>query len=164
MKHTARLITATLTMILLASLLTGCLFAAVEKVFTKDGFSITLTNRFIEGEGEEYEGFDIVYDSRDIAVFCLKENFSDFVDGANLSPRTYGELVLQANQMDTALLTEGEQIYFEYQETIDGDDYSYLATVHKGADAFWLVQFACLTENYETLKPMMMQYAASVKV
>ena len=44
-----------------------------EEVFTKDGFSITLTSEYRE---REYEIYFVSYDSKNILVAVIKEPFS----------------------------------------------------------------------------------------
>ena len=155
----------------LALLLTGC--TAVETApeapalqdFSKAGMTVTLTEEFYE---KEHMGYTTCFLSDDIAVFVLKEEYTlfentDFSSASTLEE--YAGLVWNANQFtgNVPLTTDGDLKYFEYDYTANGNSYTYRTYVFKSADAFWLVQFASLSEHYEALSRTMHGYAATVR-
>lgn len=143
----------------------GLLLSAVpeEKTFSSSGMSITLTDEFIETNIENYT---VAYDSRDIAVFALKEDFSSFDGFENYTVEQYGELVIKNNGLDMSQLkTDGDLTFFKYDfsnpET--NDTYQYFSYLYKADDSFWLIQFATLDENAEKYAPQIYEWAKSVE-
>ncbi|MBQ3010474.1 MAG: hypothetical protein IJD81_04735 [Oscillospiraceae bacterium] len=154
----------------LVLLLTGCSAAETEPAppaaqeFAKAGIHLTLTEEFYE---KEHMGYTTCYLSDDIAVFLLKEEYTLFenTDFSSAStPEEYAGLVWNANQFtgNVPLVTEGNLKYFEYSYSANGNDYTYRTYVFKAADAFWLVQFASLSDSYDSLKGTMQAYAETV--
>ncbi len=127
------------------------------KTFTDSGMTITLTNEF---ERKQSEQFTVCYDSNKVAVFALKEPFS-LVDGfKNYTLKEYGELVLRNNGSSSKLKTVDELYMFEYDDT--KGKYTYFAFVYKADDAFWLVQFATLTELADEYEAKVIEWAKTV--
>lgn len=153
----------------LAMLLTGCAAESEPAVpaaleFSKAGLTVTLTDAFYE---KEHMGYTTCFLSDEIAVFLLKEEYTlfentDFSSASSLEE--YAGLVWNANRFtgNVPLVTDGDLKYFEYDYSANGNDYTYRTYVFKAADAFWLVQFASLTDSYAALKDTMHSYAASV--
>lgn len=148
----------------LSLLLCGCsgLFGEDPKTFSKAGMSITLDEGFMERELISYTA---VYESVDIAVFALKEEFSLFEGtgyGANTTLKEYAELVIEANGIDCRVTTEGSLTGFRYEKEAGGKEVTYCAYVYKSSDAFWLVQFSVVSSQYEKNKDKIADFAASV--
>ena len=136
--------------------------AAEAKTFSTDGMQITLTDAF---QKSNYAGFDVCYDSRDAAVFVLKESFT-LMDGfENYTLTEYGQLVLDANGFDSSVQlkqTDG-LTYFDYvAKGSDNADYYHFCVVYKANDAFWLVEFAVRESNAEDMVDTLIQWAKSV--
>lgn len=155
----------------LALLLTGCTAADTEPAppaaqdFGKAGMTITLTEEFYE---KDHMGYTTCFLSDDIAVFVLKEEYSlfehtDFSSASTLEE--YAGLVWNANQFtgNVPLISDGDLKYFAYDYAANGNNYTYRTYVFKSADAFWLVQFAALSEHYDALTDTMHGYAATVR-
>lgn len=155
----------------LVLLLTGCAAGEAEPAapaaqnFSKAGITLTLTEHFYE---KTHVGYTTCYLSDDIAVFLLKEEYTlfentDFSSASTLEE--YAGLVWNANQFtgNVPLVTEDGLKYFEYDYSANGNSYTYRTYVFKAADAFWLVQFAALSEYYDTLTDTMHGYAATVR-
>lgn len=132
------------------------------KEFSVEGMAITLTEAF---EEESYQGFTQCYESSSVAVFTLKEAFTLMAGLEDYTLEDYASLVVQSNNMDDSVLkTENGILYFDYTaQGGDGDEYYYLATLHKGPDAFWLIQFATPASNDEKLRDQFISWAASVE-
>jgi len=150
-------------------LLVGCAeeTAPAEPVaqdFSKAGMTLTLTDAFAE---KEYVTYTACYESADISVMALKEEY-DLFDNTDFSSATsleeYAGLVWSANQFEgnVPLVTDGDLRYFEFDRTANGNDYTYRAYVYKAADGFWLVQFVSRADRYEELQDTMHGYAAGV--
>lgn len=154
-------ISAVIALVLaLVMIFTACdLFKPSEETFSGNGFSITLNSSFVE---KELASMTAYYESQKVIVTVLKEELSLFsgydVDTLN----DYAELVISANSLENVdVLEKDGLVYFEYEKSTNGKDFKYLATVHKGSDAFWLVQFASESKNYDTLRSDMEGYAKS---
>ena len=162
MKRITKLITVLCLFLALLTVFTACEASKSEKTFSGSGFSITLDNSFYE---KELVSLTAYYESTKMIVTVLKEEFSLFEGYVVVnSLAEYAELVISANGLENITASEKDGVtYFEYEKTVSGKDYKYYATVHKGSDAFWLVQFACETKNYEDLKADMETYAKSFK-
>lgn len=132
------------------------------KVFSENGMSITLTNEFKQVQMQNYTN---CYDSAKVAVFALKEDFT-LADGfENYTLEQYGNLVLQNNNLSSSELKNIDGLTgFEYEFTNPDtkDTYKYFSFVYKSNDAFWLVQFATLTENVDEYSLKIIEWAKTI--
>ena len=132
------------------------------KDFSSNGMSIRLTDEFIKTDIENYT---VSYDSKNVAVFALKEAFA-LADGfQNYTLEQYGNLVLKNNNLSASELQNLDGLTeFEYEFTNPNtkDTYKYFSFVYKADDAFWLVQFATLTENVDEYSPKILEWAKTV--
>lgn len=145
--------------ILLCSTLSSCT-ATKEKTFTRGAFSINLTDAFRD---EKISGFFAVFSSASCGVFVIRETFSE-VGSETFSLEEYARKVIANNGIDCQLSAEHAMISFEYDRTVEGRKFTYLATVRKGAGAYWLIQFATESHRYEDLRTTMFAYASSVNI
>ncbi|MDE6385755.1 MAG: hypothetical protein K2L36_06395, partial [Eubacterium sp.] len=136
---------------------------ATPKDFRAEGMQITLTNQFREAPQKNYTA---CYGSKDIAVLTLKESFS-LMDGfENYTLDEYADLVLKNNGLSSdSLKKEYGLTYFDYEFTNPNtnETYYYFSVLYKANDAFWMIQFAALTENTEEYIPQFVEWANSVK-
>ncbi len=134
------------------------------KIFSQDGMSITLTDEFFETDIENYT---VAYDSKDVGVFVLKEEFSYLPEGfENHSLEQYAELVIQANELSSVqVITDEGLTFFEYDYTNPEthDNYQFFSYVYKSSDAFWLVQFTTLDKNAGDYMERITEWAKSVE-
>jgi len=137
--------------------------APEAKAFSSDGMTITLTDEFRKTDIENYT---VAYDSKNVAVFALKEAFS-LADGfEDYTVKQYADLVVKNNKLDSAKVkTNGGLTFFEYTYTNPetNDEYRYFSYVYKSNDAFWLVQFATLNKNSDTFVQEIEKWAKSVE-
>lgn len=154
---------------LMLVMLAGCgrksVATAEKQVFSAEGMQITLTDAFTESA---MEGYTACFDSREVAVFVLKEPFSLGEGLDELALADYAQMVLEANRSKSADRIEeiGGRPFMEYafynNET--EEEYTYLAAMYKGPDAFWMVQFSCRTEQYERYRPFFLEWAETVEL
>ena len=140
---------------------TGCGvfdFLKSDKTFSKSGMSITLTESFYEKENVAYTAY---YESPLILVFAIKEDLSYF-EGMNLTLSDYAQLVIYNNSLSCDVIEDNDLTYFIFEKEVNGKNYLYFAPVYKSSDAYWLIQFACESANYEELKDTIIKYAQSV--
>ncbi len=132
------------------------------KAFSENGMIITLTNEFKQTHLQNYTN---CYDSAEVAVFALKEDFT-LVDGfENYTLEQYGNLVLQNNDLFSSELKNIDGLTgFEYEFTNPdtNDTYKYFSFVYKSNDAFWLVQFATRTEDVDDYNSKIVEWAKTV--
>lgn len=137
--------------------------APKAKEFSYGGMTITLNDSFSR---ENYEGYTVCYESRNVAVFALEESFAT-IPGAELySLEEYGNLVIRANGREgqSVLQSQDGVTWFEYTWTnpSSGQTFFYFSTVHKADDAFWLVQFATTQDQAAEYRILFMQWAKSI--
>ena len=143
----------------LSLLLCSCgILEEKEKTFTVEGMSITLTNRFHK---TKQEGFTVAFDSSKIAIFALKEVFGDKLN-ADTTLAEYAELVVSANSLDVEPKEENGLTCFTFENDASGTSYTYLAVVYKADDAFWLLQFATKSSDFDEKKDTLVSYAKTV--
>lgn len=136
---------------------------AEPETFTKDGMSITLTDDFRETPAE---GFLTAYESKDVAVFVIKEEFSLLEGSEDYSAEDYAQLIIDANGFEDAKVkTYKDLTYFnyDYHNPDTKTTYEYFSYAYKSDDAFWLVQFATPEEYVGDNEPEIMEWADSVE-
>ena len=160
---TAKILILAVVFVLIATSLAGC-FGPSEKVFSKAGMSITLDSGFRE---KEYVSHTVCYDSKDVAIFVLKEEFNLFenmdIDAAALSLNEYAEIVIANHSVEADVQTKDGLTYFKYNRTANGKEYTYSAYVYKTDDAFWLIQFATEQDEFDQNAERIEGFAKSVK-
>ncbi len=151
---------------LLILVLTGCgAFSSGEastappKTFTKDGFTITLTEDFEESEVETQTA---VYQSQNSVVLALKEDASQF-DG-DLTLTQYAELVLSNNDLSSPIEEKEGFTCFTYEKKSGFTTYAYLAIVQKSEDAYWLIQFGCNARHFDTQMNAFLEWAKTIEI
>ena len=129
----------------------------VAKEFVTAGLHLTLTDAFAE---KSHAAYTLYAESEDLLVLGLKEEYFS----AQTSLKQYAELVWVANQLEgeLPLVDDGEHLWFDYENHVNGADYRYRAYVFKDNEGFWLLQFAARAEEFETLTEAMREYVASV--
>ena len=136
----------------------------VAKEFDVSGLHLTLTEDFSEKQHAAYTAY---YESADLLVLGLKEEYTLFENtdfSKQTSPEQYAALVWSANQMDgeVPLVDDGELLWFEYDNHVNGADYRYRSYVLKADDGFWLLQFAARSDEFDALSETIRGYASSV--
>lgn len=133
-----------------------------QKNFSDSGMNITLTDDFVKSD---VGGYTAIYNSTDIAVFALKEEFA-LLDGfEDYSLDDYAEMVKKANNVQSSnVKTENGLTGFEYDalNTETQVEYHYFTYVYKSTDAFWFVQFCTATEDKDIYAEQITQWAQSV--
>lgn len=152
-----RVVALLLALCLLTTLLTAC--KANEKVFTKDCFTITLTESFVEREDENLIA---VYTSPFVVVTVAKE---DRKQGSyDMSLYEYTRIVLWKNSLNCRIMSTNDYLTFSYTETLDGVEYYSYVTTHETFVAFWVVQFVCKEKDKELFSKSFDKWASSIKV
>lgn len=133
------------------------------KAFSVDGMSITLTDEFSK---EDYDGYNAVYESMDVAVMVMKEEFTLLEGFEDYTLEDYFDLLCEANEFESLEMKTADGLsYFEYDyEDPESDDrYCYTAYLYKSDDAFWMVEFATLSETAAEYSQQIAEWAKSVE-
>ncbi|MBR1811114.1 MAG: hypothetical protein IJ766_05650 [Clostridia bacterium] len=136
----------------------------VPKDFYAEGMHITLTSNFSETEDEN---FDAVFESRRVAVLCVKDPFDLYEGFENYTLAQYGNMVLRNNDFDASVQLQNEDglTYFNYQYTDpdSGNSYVYFVVTYKAPDGFWLVHFVTAEDDFSQYLSSIMNWAKSVE-
>lgn len=129
------------------------------KVFEKDGIQLTLTDRFVEQESEL--GFYAYYVSDFCGVVVMKEEFTLEEGLADRSLETYVNNVI-ANNGHTGIEAQNRDgLWFYVKDSGATRSYSYS---FKGSDAFWIVQYLCMSADAPQLEDLFFLWANTVEV
>ena len=133
-----------------------------DKTFSKAGMSITLDRDFYYLPNEK---FIATYSKKDASVLVVKEAFADYDGLKDFTLTQYGRETIRVNKVDATLQTEEGLTYFEYDffNTDAGKNFHYYCVLFKGPDAFWMFEFACLTEQFDTYHPQFIEWAKTIQ-
>lgn len=152
---------AVLLVLLLTCLLSSCGTKTTEHSI--GDLTITLPDHFLEFD---CEGYTACFEGNDVAVFILQELATEQNGLADLTLPLYAEKVRDANasKNPTEILSVEGITFFEYDFLNEQEErtYSYCTAVFKGEYSFWLVQFATLSDEYESKKPDFLKWAKTV--
>lgn len=144
--------------------LTSC--SESTKTYSKSGFSITMSDDFVE---KELVAYTYYLESTTAIMTALKEDFSTFEAvgvSTDISLKEYAELIVTANALDSNTeITESDGLtYFTYEKDVSGKSFFYVCYVFKGSNAFWSMNLACETSNKDEFTPKFNEWAKSVTV
>lgn len=149
---------------------TFCLYGCTVKTetFTGGGISVDLTSDFEEYESENWTFY---VENDDIAVMCNSFNKQSSIGNEQKFP--LGTLTLE-NFMDvmlaiygieaTTYLVEGVNETFYYCYYTVNSKYGYMMLVLEDFNYFYVVALSCSYKDFQTTKPLLFNYAASIKV
>lgn len=153
-------------LLLICALLCGCSKADTlteDQTLTFMDLSITLPGYFEDQTNAAYatDG-TFMYGIYEISVTGVREAYELFDEVPDLEE--YGNMLIQGNNLDTALQQEDGLTTFTFT-VLDGEtSYTYLAAIYEGTDAFWLVQTSCKTQNFDQSRESFLTYLKSVTV
>ena len=138
------------------------IFMPKPQDFSKAGLTITLNRDFTE---ENYVTQTAAYCSQKHLVLCIKEEFDVLEElgfDTDISLHEYAESVTENNNIEENVIGDESRPYFIYEDHVSGKDFTYLATVYKGNDAFWTVTFVCETFDFDESFDEFQKWADSV--
>lgn len=140
------------------------LFMTQSQEFSKAGMTITLTQEFHEIDQVTQTA---TYSTSKYLVMSFKEEFN-ILEQSNISTdislKEYAKEIIAYNSLDTVIGGSENRPNFVYTEQTNGKEYTYMATVFKGSDAYWSVTFACETKDYKSAQEQFIRWADTVKV
>ena len=153
-------------MLLISLILAGCTIliheeseVGSEKEFEKNGITIVLTDKFREQKSQM--GFDPYYVSNFCGVMVLKEDFSLEEGLENESLEEYIRNVIKNNGHTDIEPQHKDDLWF--YEKNEGAQ-TYFAYCYKGSEAFYFVQFGCMTADIPVMEEIIHEWAKSVEV
>jgi hypothetical protein len=130
---------------------------ADHDVYTIKGMSITLPEVFEEAS---YTWATIVYHTPEVTIFVLREVAAD------MTLPEYAQAVYEANayRSPSAIAhVEGlTTMEYTFVDPAGKATICYFSAMLEGPDAFWLIQFSCDEEDYETYRPYFIEWAKTV--
>ena len=135
----------------------------VKRIATRQGYGEALAEL-----GEEYKNL-VVMDAdleeySKIAIFGLRETFTQLGVDDSFTAKDYAEAVIEANGLDARVISRSNEDYeyFRYNAPADdGTTFRYLVGVYKTDKAFWMVQVTASIVDYE--EETFFDYLDSVK-
>lgn len=139
---------------------------AADKTVTEGNFTITLTDAF--EKQTDSQGFNWIYMSDKVAVMGVSES-QDLLSQAGLDVATvedYGKACISAHEglSNVEVQSAGSYAYVEYDQAVDGVDYSYYCAFYKGASDYWAISFSTFKEDYAGQRENIVKWASSVVV
>lgn len=129
-----------------------------SKVFTGDGYQITLTEQFTEQKSEM--GFDGYYTSYFGGVMIIVEPFTLEKGLADETVEEYVANVIKNNRTDAQPEERDELVFYRYKrDGLCGWNFAF-----KGDKAFYLVQFLCRDVDASELEELFFTLAKMMKV
>lgn len=151
-----------ISLLLVLSALVSC--SADPEVFSWNGLMLTLDSSFTEEKIDEESVAFISY-AKMYAVAITYETVESLVDmgyDTDMTVAEYASLSLETDGLDAEIKTADGVIYYSYESSADGVEYTNMTTVHFYGNAFWLVRFACKTEDFAEAEPQFFAWAKTV--
>lgn len=130
---------------------------ADHDIYTVKGMSITLPEVFEEGS---YPWVTTVYHTPEVTIFVLREVAAD------MTLPEYAQAVYEANahrKPSAIAQVEGlTTMEYSFDDPAGKATVCYFSVMLEGPDAFWLIQFSCDEEDYETYRSYFIQWAKTV--
>ena len=138
----------------------GCSCFNKTKTYSAHGMSITMSDDFYE---KNLVSATYYLESSDSIMIAIKEEFQEVLPEST-TIEEYTDMVLENNYLNTNINSRAneEYKYFTYEKTVSGKEFFYLATTHKTADAFWLIQFACVEDDKDDFEDKFLEWADSI--
>lgn len=157
-----KLLCVLVSLLMVMSLLVSC--GSKAKDFSWQGLTLTLDSSFTTvdttDESASYANYFKMY-----VVIITRETFAELSEveiDTDMTVEEYAKLSIEANEFDATVQTEDGVTYYTYTADVDGTEFTYMATVHRLGEAYWLVQFASETADFETAKPQFITWAKTV--
>ena len=134
-------------------------FVGESKTFEKVGLRLTLTDQFTEQKSER--GFDAYYTSDFCGVVVLKEEFYMDKSMAEEDVEEYTRSVIENNGRAGIEPQNQDGLWFYTAESGASMLYSFS---YKGQDAFYIVQFMCMSRDVHLYEDLIFQWAKAVEI
>ena len=151
-----------LLLVVLSLCLSGCRAKETSAPHTCQELTIRIPTDYIDLSGESFaEGLDFVFGLDPVAINGLREAKETFAAyGLELDLQTYGELLMESNNVSSQLDQKDGIWHFSYTS----GDFTYVVTLWETEEAFWTVQAYCPTADYDSVKDNIWEILSSVTV
>ncbi len=154
MKHPAKLL---LCLVLCLVLLSGC---GKGVAFVCEDLTLQLPDGYLDLLEETGTDADFLLGRDQVIVKGIAEDKASLPEAMAL--QDYGTLLLETNDLDCALVQEGNHYRFTYEASVDGASYTYTGIVWEGDVHYWAVQVYCPTEVFAGKQQEIQQILDSV--
>ena len=157
-----RFIALALVVLTLVSLVSCDIEGAMEKHFTYNGLTVTLTKLYTNTEATATTA---TYISVGNAVIISMEDITAYPQLKDLSLKEYGEAFIEANKqfVQGGIQEKDGLVYTELVIENEGQSFKYFTTFHKNDEAFWNVKFGCLESEYDNNIEEFQKFAKTVR-
>ena len=151
-----------LLLVVLSLCLAGCGAEETSAPHAVQDLTIRIPTDYIDLSGEAFaEGLDFFYGKDPIIINGLRETKETFMAyGLELDLQTYGELLMESNNVSSQLTQKDNIWNFSYTS----GDFTYVVTLWETEEAFWTVQAYCPTADYDSIKDDIWEILSSVTV
>jgi hypothetical protein len=152
-----------LLLLLIVSLcLSGCSAKENTAPHSHEDLTIRIPTDYIDLSGETFEeDLDFVFGKEPVVINGMrdaKETFAAY--GLELDLQTYGELLMEVNQVSSQLTQKDGIWNFSYTS----GDFTYVVTLWETESAFWTVQAYCPAGEYSKVQKDIWNILSSVTV
>lgn len=128
------------------------------KVFSRDGFSITLPANSVDFSFTKDPAEDpYIFMAGDVAIAA---RVLDRGDASGITLEEYTKKIIELNGYDSVPVEKDGLWTFTFEE----EGGTFLTIILKADSCFWLVTASCDIEDYSSLKDTMWQYLTTVQV
>lgn len=133
--------------------------------YAVDNLTITMPEGF---EKLDADGFNGAYFNKEIVTIFLKESFADYasqIEGMeDWTVEEYAGIAASSNGGYEVKTRDGIPYFnFETENEEAKMMFTYLVTAFKEAEGFWMVQFACPSDEYAKYEPTFFDWAKTVQ-
>jgi hypothetical protein len=143
----------------------GNLLTADAEKHEKEQFSISIPDIF---EEKTDTGYDAFYVYGDVFVWAIKDPFIGVDGSSEWDVAHYANTIYTLNMPNSPKPVTVEEGLTIMEYTVFNPSrnktYTYLTSMYKGSDAFWMVQLVCLDKDFGEYRPKFIEWAKTVKV
>lgn len=154
----------TVVVLLIATLFTLVACKTEAKTFTKDEFSITMTNKYKNVKSNAF----MFLKTSNTAFAVIAESEAELVKQNVHTLDEYATLIQTKNSTDKfeSYQENGRDIrYVYYTRKNDKDkNYFFMAVLLKGANVYYLGNFSCLESKKDEYKDVFLEYAKTISI
>ena len=136
------------------------------KSFACGNVTLTLTEDF---EETSVEGQDGAYLSSNVGVTVLSQTNEELdnlgYNSSTMTAKDYAQAIIDSNEQNTEGVKEEDGLTtYTYNASSTNYNFTYQAYIFKTADAFYMVQFYCISSDYEEMAPTFAQWAKAITI
>lgn len=139
--------------------LTGC---STEKIYKYNGIKVTMAKGLFY---RPHENADFYYENNNLFVIGIKETFEELLE-LDINHETtieeyVNEVFLNSGQ-SYDLIKDENLYYYTYEYEINNHNYYYVSTIHKSYDSFWVLNFACRSDDKDKYHALFIKWGKSI--